>query len=648
MDEGMFKLRIATIVILLGVLATNVMVVCSNDRLETKFTGLRKAIEAGDFSSGGGGGGSRTNGAGQPQATRPGDPSDIVVTGWGGKKANVLHVEGAVPNAPLRLQDKPRPQGDWYVSNNQSPPSTLNYYASSEGLAARISRSSLDRLIEVDPDRPPNIVPSLAIKWDISDDKLTYTYHLRRGVQFADGRPFTSADVKFSFDTMRDPMVKADHMRSEFDDVESVDTADPFTVVVKYKKKFWKGLYTIGYTLRVLNKGWYEEQIPVWAKKLDIADYSVEPGKEGFGEVFNKIRIPCPGTGPYYMAGPEDFTTDFVNLVQNPFYFGMQVYPDRWNFKKLRWVFIADYIAQMEAFRKQKIDITVVAHDRWYDELHKDETMKAVAKHFIYDHIGLHASFVGWNCRRAPFNDPVVRRAMTHLINRQWILDEINRGHGTIAVCNSKRSYPTYSSDLEAKEFSIPKALELLKSVGWEDTDGDGILDKDGKPFEWVLKVPSGGTFYTRVGGLIEDACKEAGIRMTTRPIEWSTFYKDYHEKHDYDAVALFNGWNDVWIDNYDSLHSSQDRPQGGNSSGWHNDRVDELLVAMRAEFDEDKRTEMFHEVNRLFYEEQPQTLLCHGLVGVLINKRFEGIKVRPTGMQSFDFWVKPENVLYK
>jgi ABC-type transport system substrate-binding protein len=97
-----------------------------------------------------------------------------------------------------------------------------------------------------------------------------------------------------------------------------------------------------------------------------------------------------------------------------------------------------------------------------------------------------------------------------------------------------------------------------------------------------------------------------------------------------------------------ESFHSAHDRPGGGNASGWRNARVDELLDAMVVEFDEEKRNEMFHEVNRLFYAEQPETLLVHGLVGVLVNKRFEGLTVRPTGLQAFDFWVEPENVRHR
>lgn len=642
MAEANFSLQMVNSALLVAVMAATTMVTCSNDRLEDQVIRLRKAVDAGGVGGGGG-----TGGVPVEAVRRAGDPSPVVVSGWGGKRANVTYVEGAVPNAPLRLRDKPRPQNDWYVNRRGSAPGSLNYYVTNEGETATVNKYILGYLMKIDPDRPPGVVSALATKWETSDDKLTYTYHLRKGVQHGDGRPFTAADVKFSFDVMRDPEVEADHLRSAFEDVESVDTPDPYTVVVKYKKKYWKGIYTTGVSLRVLNKGWYEEQIPIWAKRLDIADFSTEPGQEGFGAVFNKIRIPCPGPGPYYLESADDFTSDYCNLVQNPFHYGTQVHPERYNFLKLRWVYIPDAVTAFEEFRKQQYDVTVVDHDRWEDQLKGDASIRDISRYYIYDHTAIHCSKIAWNCRRPPFDDPKVRVAMTHLTNRQWILDEIERGNGSIAVCQSKRKYPTYSNDLEAKPFDIPRALELLAEAGWTDTDGDGILDKDGQRFEFEFKIPSGYQFYVRVGGLLEDACKKAGIRMTLRPLEWSTFIDDLYQRR-FDGICLYNSWSDPWIDQYETFHSSQDRPKAGNTSGWRNDEVDELLVAMREEFDEGKRTKMFHRFNRLFYEEQPETMLIHGLVGVLQNKRFEDVIVRPTGLQMFDFWVKPENVLHK
>lgn len=576
-----------------------------------------------------------------------GKPSGVTAEGWGGAVRDVLHVEGAVPGAPLRLQDKPRPQNDWYVNRRPTSPTTMNFYATSQGETTTITSYVLGRLLAVDPDAPPAVVPALATSWEVSDDGLSYTFRLRRGVQFADGRPFTSADVLFSFDVMRDPSVNADHLRNEFVDVESVEAADPHTVVVRYRKRYWKGLYTVGYTLRILNKAWYEEQIPLWAERLRIFPWSTHPGEAGFGAIFNSIRVPCPGTGPYYLERDGDFTPDHIDLAQNPFYYGIQVHPDRYNLSRLRWLFIRDPIHAFEAFRKQEFDVTVVEHDHWEDQLRVDPTIQSIARYFKYDHTGLHCSKIVWNCRRPPFDDPRVRVAMAHLTDRQWILDQVERGNGTIAVCNSKRSYDTYSNDLQARPFDVSRAIELLAEAGWKDTDGDGVLDRDGNRFEFALATPSGYPFYLRVGGMLQDACKNAGVLMTLRPLEWSTFIDGLY-KGLFDATCLYNSWSDPWVDNFETYHSSQDVEAGGNISGWHNAETDRLLAAMREEFDPEKRREMFHRFNRLFYDEQPETLLVHGLVGVLQNKRFENARIRPTGLQIFDLWVKPENVVHR
>ncbi|MCB9778673.1 MAG: hypothetical protein H6742_08940 [Alphaproteobacteria bacterium] len=641
------KLQIANVVALALAAGALTMNTCAMDRLEQQVIRandtLEQAKEAGGFSGGGGGGGkvvaSQSRGA-------PGTGTGLQAVGWGNNKAEILFVEGAAADAPLTLAEKPLPQNDTYVNRRPSAPGTLNYYATSEGDASTIASYSLGRLMRVDPDAPPGVLPDLATSWDVSADGLTYTYHLRKGVLHADGRRFTSADVKFSFDVLRDTAVNADHLRSEFDQVVEVETPDDYTVVVRYREPYWKGLYTVGYVLRILNKGWYEEQIPVWAQKLEITEYSTVPGQPGFGDVFNKIRVPPPSTGPYYYADADYDPKSGIELVQNPFYYGIQTEPDYYNFKVVKYIFISDPVAAFEEFRKQRFDVTVTQFQEWDDEYSKDPTITDIAQYFEYDHTGIGWSLVAWNNRQAPFDDPRVRRAMAHLINRQWILDEVERGRGRIAVCPSKPSYPMYPTDLEPLDFDLEEAKKLLADAGWTDSNGDGVLDRDGKRFEFEFKVPSGGRFYTQLGALMDDAMKQVGIRMTVRPLEWSTFVEDLDNRR-FDAAAFYDSPPDPWVDSYAGFHSSQDIPNGGNVYGWHNDKADALLEAMRTEFDDDKRNAMYKEFCAIYQQDQPATLLVHGLVGVLAHKRLEGAKVRPTGLQTFDMWVKPENVLH-
>jgi peptide/nickel transport system substrate-binding protein len=643
MNETSGRLQLATIGALILVFVALTMNTCAMDRLEQQVIETRQSLERG-----GGGGGQRVVVAANSgsAAGEPGQATGYTARGWGDREAAILYVEGARPGAPLTISEKPKPQGDIYVNRRPSPPSTLNYYATSEGETSTVTQYILERLIEVDPDAPPDVIPTLAVDWSTSDDKLTYTYKLRKGVLFADGRPFTSADVKFSFDVMRDPEVKAEALRSAFDDVVEITTPDDYTVVVRYGKKYWRGIYAVGYDLRILNKGWYEEQIPRYAEKLDIAEYSTEPGKPGFGEVFNKIRVPCPGTGPYYYA-EEDFDLDKpVDLLQNPFWWGTQVRPTWWNFKGMKWIYISDPVAAFEEFRKQKFDVSVVDFQAWDDEYSKDASIKEVSNYYEYDHMGIGYSYISWNTRKAPFDDPRVRKAMTYLTNRAWMHEEIERGRGWLANFPSKPIYPEYQKK-EPIPYDLEAAKALLAEAGWTDSDGDGVLDKDGQPFEFEFKVPSGGRFFPQVVSVLEDACKQVGIRVTPRPLEWATFIQDFYERR-FDAVCLFNSFADPWIDPYDSYHSSQDVPNGSNGTGWRNPEVDRLLEQMRETFDVEARIKLHQQFHEIFYEEQPQTLLFHSLVGVLQNKRFENVKVRPTGMRVHDVWVEPENVLYK
>ena len=637
------KLQVTSVVLLAAVVVSTTINTCAVDRLERQVIDNRQILE--DIQEKGVGGATTRVAATTQSNGIPGTGTGIMATGWEGASAEVTFVEGAVDNAPLTLADKPLPQNDHYVNRRTSPPGSLNYYTTSEGDASTITKYVLGRLLILDPDNPPDVLPGLATSWEVSEDKLTYTYTLRKGVQHADGRPFTSADVKFSFDVLRDPEVQADHLRSSFDDVVELTTPDPYTVVVRYAKPYWKGVYTVGYQLRILNKGWYEEQIPKYAETLEIPEYAIEPGKPGFGEVFNKIRVPSPSTGPYYYASDE-YDPDQVELRQNPFSWQTQTNPKYYNFKKLRWVFISDKVAAFEAFRKGEFDVTVVDFNAWDDELSKDTHIADMANYVEYSHTGSGFSFIALNAREEPFNDPKVRLAMSHLVNREWVNTEIERGRGWTGICPLKPEYSSYHPDLEPHAYDPERAKELLAEAGWTDSDGDGVLDKDGKRFEFVLTLGSQRRFYTQISNQWQDALKQVGIRMTTRTLEWSTFIEDFYERR-FDSVSLYNSFGDPWIDPYDDWHSSQDVPRGGNATGWHSPELDKLLEDMRGNFDDAERDKQMHQFCEMFHAEPPVLVLNHGEVGVLVHKRIREAKVRPTGMQIHEMWVPLEETLH-
>ena len=127
---------------------------------------------------------------------------------------------------------------------------------------------------------------------------------------------------------------------------------------------------------------------------------------------------------------------------------------------------------------------------------------------------------------------------------------------------------------------------------------------------------------------------------MSERRLEWATFIEDLNERR-FQSLIVGYSFSDPWVDPYETYHSSQDIPHGGNVTGWRNPTADALLETMRGEFDSVQRTAMFHKFNHIFHAEQPITLLVHQPIAVLINKRFKGVEVRPSGLQDRTFWVE-------
>jgi peptide/nickel transport system substrate-binding protein len=530
-------------------------------------------------------------------------------------------------------------------------PSTLNYYTTTEGRTRTILKyhilESMFRLSEQDVQK---LDKRLATSWSISEDKLAITFNLRRGVQWSDGAPFSADDVIFTFNVLRDPNVEAEGYRGSFVDIKTVEKVDDHTVVVRFKRKYWKGLYSFGVGLNIIPKHWYQRRVAEYARANSVSPFSAEPGEAGFGECFNNIQEPPVGTGPYHMPEGGWDRGKSLTFQRNDNWWRHKLEPGNWNIGTIKWRFIRDHTQQLNQTRQQKIDIIVVKKDEWLDSLSKE---KAISNNYVYqnyDHIGLGYNYVVWNCRKFPFNDSRVRRAMTHLVDRKGLLRDLWRDNGVVATCMNKPIYPEYNTDLVPLGFDPEKAAALLAASGFKDLDGDGILDKevDGeiKAFEFVLKIPSGITEYERVASRMQEAMRKVGVKMNIHPLEWATFIQDLY-KQQFDAMSLYNGFSDPWIDNYEDVHSKEDKPRGGNISGLHVPELDELAETARQEFDREKRVPLYHRMYEILHKEQPMTLLVHGRVNVLVHKRFKNITIRHAGMRSTYWWVNPKDRRY-
>lgn len=580
----------------------------------------------------------------------PGEPLGCRARGWGGREAEILSVEGAITGAPILIAQKEavtgKAQGDVLVQRRPTFPRILNPYLTNEGEAQRVANETLGSLLENDPRQPGQVRAGLAIRWETSEDNLTTTYHLRRGVRFADGRPFTAKDVVYSFDTLRDPAVNAESMRGQFQPVASLDAVDDYTVRVSWREPYWAGPLKLGVALKVLNHGWLMEHLPRLAQAQDLELPLAEPGQPGFAEAFNALRFPPPGTGPYYYPKDTYDGKSSFDFLQNPFYWGIQVRPELYNFDALRWILIADEQAALEAFRRGEFDLMVTTHAQWEDTLAKDPTVTDIADYYAYDHTGIGYSAVFWNLREGPFQDPLVRRAMTHLFDREWMKQEFERGNATVAALPIKRAYPEHHPRLEPWPFDVQAAGELLAQAGYVDSDGDGVREKNGEKLIFDIIYPSPTPFYQQGLASFQGSLKQVGGLVNPQYREWATFISDLNQ-HKFVGVMLYISNSDAFVDPFEIYHSSAAIEGGNNLSGWANPESDRLLEEMRRTADPQARAALAHRWGEIFHQEQPATLLLESMVGSLAQKRFEGREVLPSGLRPDAWWVRPENQRY-
>ena len=532
-----------------------------------------------------------------------------------------------------------------YNMSYPSEPDKANWYLTKVGVTRIMTMLVHQRLFNIDPNDPQKLWPELAVAWETSDDKMTYRFHLRKGVTFSDGSPFDADDVLFSFNTIRDPSVEAEPKRAKFEDIESLAKLDSHTIEVRMRRKYWKALKQFGYNLYIFPNEYFERKIPQLAAELGIGRYSVVPGEPGFGEVFNEFkRTMPPGTGPYQWEEGKSWQTNaHITVTANPASWIRAFNPDYYRCERIRWVFIRDDVAREQAFLKGDVDIMVADHDTWEDKHSKNPAITSLADHYTYDHVGLLYNYLMFNCRQFPFNDVAVRRAIAHLMDRETLVARLYRGNGQVATCPTKPTYPEYSHDLEPRKFDPELAKTILAEAGWKDTDGDGLLDKDGRVLEFTFVVPSSRTFYKTVSTMLQESCAKIGVRCVLEPKAWALFVTDLFE-HKFQMVCLYAQAEDPWLDLYEDFHSSQAVERGGNYSGWNRPQVDRLLEEMRGEFDDVKRAAMFHEFNRHFHEDVPLVLLTHQRVGVMVNKRLNGVRVRKTGIRPLTMWIDPKN----
>jgi peptide/nickel transport system substrate-binding protein len=441
------------------------------------------------------------------------------------------------------------------------------------------------------------IVGDLAESWTVSEDGLTLTFTLRPNVRWHDGAPVTAEDVRFTYDKLVDPAVLTPYA-SGYELIETVEILTPRTVRMRYREPFAPAL-----------ESWMMGLIP--RHLLQGEDLNTTP----------RLRRPV-GCGPFRFVRWR--TGELIELLANPDYFEHRPHLDRYLYR-----IIPDQATLLLELLTGGVDLTGLTP---LQERRQTDT-PYLARHyrkFRYPSFGF--TYLGYNLQDPRFADARVRRAFNLAIDKQAILDGVLFGLGAVATGPYPQASWAYNPAIEPLGRDVQAAAALLTEAGWQDRDGDGILERDGKPFRFTMLTNQGNEVRRQVAELIQRQLRDIGVDAKIQIIEWSAFVHEFIDKRRFEAILL--GWSlSRDPDLYDLFHSSRTGKGEYNVVGYANPEVDRWLEAGRRTFDQGERQRIYREVHRLLAEDQPYTFLYVPDALPILHRRFRNVAPTPIGI---------------
>jgi peptide/nickel transport system substrate-binding protein len=564
----------------------------------------------------------------------------LLLLGCGDKTE--VRVSDATPAADAKDAGAPV-TGDWLVIHSLSDPEQLNPLTSNDASSSEVLGFVFESLLTREP-RTLELKPLVATaRPEISQDKLTYTFTIRKDVRFQDGRPLTGEDVLFSVKAIKCPFVNAPFLRVYFNSLIDAELIDPHTVRFVTKEPYFLNESVLGGIL-LMPRHYYDPENLL--QRLTVRDLTRDPEKlpseaKKFADQFNRNFNRNPlGSGPYKFGDWK--TGREIELLRDLNYWGNgKESIDQPHLDRLKFRVVNNMDAALVRLKSGSLDFMEALQPVQVVRGTNSERFNREFKK--YEYYAPTYTYIGWNNEHPIFRDKRVRQAMTYLTDRKQIVKSVLFGLGEVVDSHIYFFRPEYDKSLKSYPFDPQKALALLNEAGWRDSDGDGVLDKviDGKkvPLRFEIKVNSGNAVRKSVALVLLDELKKHGIAASVRELDWTIFLNDV-KNHQFDAVVL--GWqmSTTEPDAYQVWHSSQAANKGSNAISYKNARVDEILEAYRREFDPQKRIQMYKEFQEIIHDEQPYTFLYVGKRVSAVHRRFQGVEVFPDGLRPIDWWV--------
>lgn len=544
---------------------------------------------------------------------------------------------------------------DKVTIQQSSDPKGLHPYNDSDANSTDIRRYIFQKLLTIDNETvelTPWMAKSLPTVEIINDNQgMLISYELKEGMFWPSGEPITARDVEFSFMCTLNPAVDAPHLRPYLDFLSDFryDETNPlkFQFVCNNVYMLWD--HVTGNDINIISEKFYDPGGKL--KDVHLKDFVGEDSpfitsaeNQAFAKNFNNVKYSretdfIKGSGPYEFV--EWQTNQRVILKRKSDWWGDKYQKENALFnagpEKVVFETINDMTTAITALKGGKID--VIPEVRSTDWIDLPNSKKFMANYDRHELDKLSYIYLGMNVKNPMWRGQKTRLAMAHLIEADQMIETLLNGLGRRTVGPIHPILKNdYNSEIEPYPYDMEKAKKLLAEDGWEDKDGDGILDKviDGKrrPLKLDFVVAQGSTVSKNFALMVKESARRAGLDISISSVEWSV-YLERKKAHELDL------WLGSWrMDPRPSdpvqIWHTKSANGGSNDSSFGNAESDAMIAEIRRELDPQKRSKLYHEWQTLLHQEVPYVFLFATKRKLVMHKRFENMNF---GVRQPGFW---------
>ncbi|MDQ3282855.1 MAG: ABC transporter substrate-binding protein [Acidobacteriota bacterium] len=477
--------------------------------------------------------------------------------------------------------------GGRIVRRLESDPTSLNYVLHT----TEDERQVLDLLYEplIDFDQNLNPVPGTAAKWEVQDAGKTYILHLDPRATFSDKTPVLASDVVFTLHKILDE--ESVQFASWFEglDREGTRAIDERTVRVAFNDA--RAAQLLAFNIAVMPEHVYAKgDFKRTTKVIGNGAYVIRRRVRG-------RSIQLERRDDYWRTKPRIRTVLFHPITDNA--------------------------TAWRALTRGDVDVTRVDNDTW-SRVKDDPAITSKIEFFNAFRLGYNA--IAWNLSDPMLEDARVRRALAMSFDRHTVIERLY--HGQARAVTGPFTPDSWANNPEVTpiDYNPTAAKALLASAGWHDADGDGILDRNGKPFELTLLITSGTGPSRDQAQVFQQSLRQIGVVLNLRASEEAAFY-DLILKRNYQAAYL--SWvNEPDPDPFSLFHSSQLPPDGMNVVSYRNAEADQLMEEARTELDPARRADLYHQLHDVLARDQPYLWTVQVSEKWGVNRRVHNVAV--------------------